>query len=301
MRISKGGVAFFDSGIGGLTVLFECQKVQGKEIFYYYGDNKHAPYGNLPPKKIKRYVFRAFRRFKRLKVKAVILACNTATAVCVEALRKKYSFPIIGAEPAVRLAAQAGGRVLVLATRATCESERLRSLCERVSQEFPNAELCIRPCDGLAGAIEKNLLCKDYDYTAYLPEEKADAVVLGCTHYIYIVEQVRRFYRCPIFDGNAGMARRLCTLLECGRDGCTPLTTDRDCRPLDGENDKKVGLLTTKSDKVRDCQNLSNKRSRKMLPKSTKERSCGNVFFLGKQRKNNENTHKQMFVSTISR
>ena len=301
MRIPKGGVAFFDSGIGGLTVLFECQKVQGKEIFYYYGDNKHAPYGNLPPKKIKRYVFRAFRRFKRLKVKAAVLACNTATAVCVEDLRKKYPFPIIGAEPAVRFAAQAGGKVLVLATRATCESERLRSLCERVAKEFPSAKLCIHPCDGLAGSIEKNLLCKDYDYTAYLPEEKADAVVLGCTHYIYIVEQVRRFYRSPIFDGNAGIARRLCTLLECDREGCTPLTTDRDCRPLDGKIDPKVGLLTTKSKKVRDCQNLSNKRSRKISPKCSKEHSGENVFFLGKQRKNNENTYKQMFVSTISR
>ena len=301
MRIPKGGVAFFDSGIGGLTVLSECQKVQGKEIFYYYGDNKHAPYGNLPPKKIKRYVFHAFRRFKRLKVKAAVLACNTATAVCVEDLRKKYSFPIIGAEPAVRLAAQAGGKVLVLATRATCESERLRHLCGKVAKEFPNVELCVRPCDGLAGAIEKNLLCKDYDYTAYLPEEKVDAVVLGCTHYIYIVEQVRRFYRCPIFDGNAGIARRLCTLLECGRDGCTPLTTDRDCRPLNGKIDHEVGLLTTKSDKVRDCQNLSNKRSRKIPEKCGKPRSDGKVFFLGKQRKNNENTYKQMFVSRISR
>ncbi len=301
MRIPKGGVAFFDSGIGGLTVLSECQKTQGKEIFYYYGDNQRAPYGNLPPKKIKRYVFQAFRQFKRLKVKAVVLACNTATAVCVEDLRKKYSFPIIGAEPAVRLGASAGGRVLVLATRATCESERLRSLCERVAKEFPNVELCVRPCDGLAGAIEQNLFRRDYDYTAYLPEEKADAVVLGCTHYIYIVEQVQRFYRCPIFDGNTGIARRLCTLLECGRDGCTPLTTDRDCRPLDGKIDPKVGLLTTKSGKVRDCQNLSNKRSQKMRPKDRKTCSGGNVFFLGKQRKNNENTYKQMFVSTISK
>ena len=301
MRIPKGGVAFFDSGIGGLTVLSECQKLQGQEIFYYYGDNQHAPYGNLPPKKIKRYVFHAFRQFKRLKVKAAVLACNTATAICVEDLRKKYSFPIIGAEPAVRLAARAGGKVLVLATHATAQSERLRVLCERVSKEFPNAELCIRPCDGLAGAIEKNLFRKDYDYTEYLPKEKADAVVLGCTHYIYIVEQVRRFYGCPIFDGNAGIARRLSSILEGVRDGCTPTTTDRDWRPLDGKIDHEVGLLTTKSDKTCDCQNLSNKRSRKTPQKCGKRRFYGKLFFLGKQRKNNENIHKQMFVLTISR
>ena len=60
MRIPKGGIAFFDSGIGGLTVLAECQKQQGDEIYYYYGDNHHAPYGNLPPKKIKNFLFFAF-------------------------------------------------------------------------------------------------------------------------------------------------------------------------------------------------------------------------------------------------
>ena len=177
MRIPKGGVAFFDSGIGGLTVLAECQKGQREEIFYYYGDNQHAPYGNLSPKKIKRYVFKAFRRFEKLKVKAAVLACNTATAVCVEELRKKYSFPIIGAEPAVCTAAAKGGKILVLATRATCESERLRALCDRAERLFPDAKICIRPCDGLAGAIERNLMRKGCDFTSYLPHEKADAVV----------------------------------------------------------------------------------------------------------------------------
>ena len=77
MRILKGGIAFFDSGIGGMTVLAECQKRCKGEIFYYYGDNKHAPYGNLPPAKIRRYVEKAFRKFRRLKVKAVVVACNT--------------------------------------------------------------------------------------------------------------------------------------------------------------------------------------------------------------------------------
>ena len=105
MQIAEGGIAFFDSGIGGLTVLAECCRQIKGGVFYYYGDNTHAPYGNLPPEKIKEYVFQAFEKFRRLKVRAAVIACNTATAVCVEELRKKYDFPIIGAEPAVYSAA----------------------------------------------------------------------------------------------------------------------------------------------------------------------------------------------------
>lgn len=300
MQIPQGGVAFFDSGIGGLTVLSACQKGQGEETFYYYGDNQHAPYGNLPPKKIRRYVFRAFRQFEKLRVKAAVIACNTATAVCVEDLRKKFSFPIIGAEPAVCSAAAKGGKVLVLATRATCKSERFLALCERAEKLFSEAKICIRVCDGLAGAIECNLGRRDYDYTPHLPKEDADAVVLGCTHYIYIVGEIERFYRCPIFDGNEGIARRLFSILrdmEVGdRDACTPLTTNRDCRPLDPQIDHKVGLLTTKSVKNEHCQKLSNKRSRILSIKRMKATFGKGVFFLGKQRENNKNIHEQMFV-----
>ena len=300
MRIPNGGVAFFDSGIGGLTVLAECQRNQGEEIYYYYGDNQHAPYGNLPIKKIKQYVFRAFRLFERLQVKAAVIACNTATAVCVEELRKKFSFPIIGAEPAVCLAAKKGGKVLVLATRATCESERFRVLCERVSKMFPSSEICIRPCEGLAGAIERNLFRLDYDYTQHLPRESADAVVLGCTHYIYIVGEIQRFYHCPIFDGNEGIAHRLFGILSEieGERGetCTPLTTEWDNRPLDAKFDHKVGLLTTQKAGKGYCHNLSNKCLQESPPKQRKNNKSRRVIFLGKHRKNNKKTHEQMFI-----
>ena len=127
MRIPKGGIGVFDSGIGGLTVLSECQKVCKNEVFYYFGDHTHAPYGNKSKKRIRQYTFAAMRKFRRLKVKTVVLACNTVTAVCAEELRKKFSFPIIGAEPAVLPAAKHGGTVYVLATRATCKSERYKN------------------------------------------------------------------------------------------------------------------------------------------------------------------------------
>ena len=76
MQISKGGIAFFDSGIGGLTVLYEAKKLLPNEIFYYYGDNGRAPYGNLPEEKITRFVGEAFEVFQNFAVKASVLACS---------------------------------------------------------------------------------------------------------------------------------------------------------------------------------------------------------------------------------
>ena len=132
MNVPKGGIAFFDSGIGGLTVLAECQKYIKSNIFYYYGDNARAPYGNLSSAVVQSYVKEAFDLFADLQVKAAVVACNTVTALCVESLRNHYAFPIIGAEPAITLAArQTEGEVLILATKGTLESERFRLLCQK--------------------------------------------------------------------------------------------------------------------------------------------------------------------------
>ena len=297
MQIPKGGIAFFDSGIGGLTVLNACRRYFPNDVFYYYGDNKHAPYGNLPPKKIRRYVLKAFKTFERLNVRAVVLACNTATAVCVEELRKRYSFPIIGAEPAVCTAAMKGGRVLVLATRATCESERFRILCARVAKLFPDAEICIRACEGLAGAIERNLLRKDFDFSPYLPDERADAVVLGCTHYIYIVGQIATRYGCPIYDGKEGIARRLFTILNKKASKTDFLgNKNRKERPLEAFFDHKMSPLTTPTQKMGECQNFANECSQNLKKKNSKNEEIETLFFLGNQRENNENIYKQMFA-----
>ena len=292
MQIPRGGIAFFDSGIGGLTVLHACEKRLPEGLFYYYGDNQHAPYGNLPVKKIRRYVLRAFKKFRQLRVSAAVIACNTATAVCVEELRRKFSFPIIGAEPAVNLASANGGRVLVLATKATCESERFQKLCQRAKERFPDAEISAYACEGLAGAIERNVHRSDFDFTPYLPKRTVDAVVLGCTHYIYIVGQIARHFGCPIYDGNDGIARRLTAIL--GENYFS--AKNRDCRPLEGDFDPKLGFLTTKNLDLGVCQKIANKRSRKMPLKTPQKKQTAGVFFLGKQRDYNKNIHEQMFV-----
>jgi glutamate racemase len=191
-----------------------CQKVVKGENFYYYGDNKRAPYGNLSQEKIRKYVFRAFKKFRKLHVCAVVIACNTVTAVCVEELRRKFSFPIIGAEPALLPAVREGGKVLVLTTRATFESVRFLKLQQRARECYPRADVECYPCAGLAGGIEKWIEDPRIDIERFLPNRSPDRVVLGCTHYLYVKEQISRFYGCETIDGNEGIARRLQKVLD---------------------------------------------------------------------------------------
>ena len=212
MKNIEGGIAFFDSGIGGLTVLLECQKKLNTR-FYYYGDNLRAPYGGLTKEKIHGYVLEAFDEFAGLKVDAAVIACNTVTALCIDELRQKYSFPIVGTEPAIAEGAKRGGTIFVLTTRATYHSPRFFELYKKTAIAYPNSNIQLYPCDQLAGVIEKNKGDLHFDYSKYLPRGNPTSVVLGCTHYIYIKKQIESFYGCKCIDGNKGIATRLASIL----------------------------------------------------------------------------------------
>ncbi len=214
MAAKSGGVGFFDSGIGGLTVLKSCVESCGETLFYYYGDNARAPYGNKSKEELRPFVYRAFDCFQRLSVCAAVIACNTVTALFIDELRKRYSFPIVGAEPAVLPAVRAGGEVYALMTRNTFDSERFQIICERAARAYPHTRLTAFPCDGLAGVIEERAGDSTADYSAFLPKGKPDGVTLGCTHYVHIKEYVQAFYGCPTFDGNEAIAKRLRYVLE---------------------------------------------------------------------------------------
>ena len=292
MQIPKGGIAFFDSGIGGLTVMSECQNYLHNQILYYYGDNAHAPYGNLPSNLIRQYVTEAFEQFNNLKVQAAVIACNTATALCIDELRQKYSFPIIGSEPAVMLAAKQGGEVFVLTTRATYESERFHCLCKLASERYPSAKILPFPCDTLAGEIERNLYSPLYDFTQSLPRGQPSAVVLGCTHYIYIKEIIAGFYACPVYDGNVGIAKRLCATLES--------LQNREKRPLQNTFEEKMGMATTADPQKGDfdlIDSIGNVKKEKISQNSAKKSgNVGSIFFLGSGKNYCKWTNEQMFA-----
>lgn len=292
ITIPKGGVAFFDSGIGGLTTFAVCRARIPDEVFYYFGDNIHAPYGNFSPRKIMKYTQRAFKVFKRLQVRAVVIACNTVTAVCIESLRKRYAFPIIGAEPAVKMAMKEGGDVLVLTTMATASTVRFQKLCAKTMKNYPKGRLEIAACKELAGAVE-NRIGENFDWSIYLPQRKPDKVVLGCTHYIYIKEWIKEYYHCVCFDGNEGIANRLTYILRAEKNGdLTPTVKNVESCPLLTKIHNFclfcISFLIKKQKRKRGNVINADKNFTSVLDKRT--------YFLGKSHKYNKNIYEQMFI-----
>jgi len=206
-------VAVFDSGIGGLNLLKECSLNMPDVEFYYLADNYNVPYGTKSKEQIFSLVKSAIKCVEGVKPSAAVIACNTATANCIEELRSEFSFPIIGIQPAIKQAAEYGGRCLVLATPSTVKSPSFNDLLKRC--ERGNAtEFTVFPCSGLADYIEQNAF--DYDEKSLsdaLPDIKVDSVVLGCTHYVFIKNAVQCKYDCKIFDGIAGTVDRLVKIL----------------------------------------------------------------------------------------
>ncbi len=211
MKKRRFRVGIFDSGIGGLTVLNECVRRVPYAKYFYFGDNHRAPYGSRSEEEIALFAREALLRFQRLKVDVAVIACNTATAVAAEELRKVFPFPVLGMEPAIKPAANVCKKVLLLATERTTESAKFKMLLGR----FPDCAVQVAPCKYLAGAIEKYLTEGElFLLSAHLPQGKFDGVVLGCTHYSFFASQISAHYSAPVFDGNEGVAKRLERVLE---------------------------------------------------------------------------------------
>ncbi len=204
-------VAFFDSGIGGLNLLAECARRLPNVNFTYFADNYNMPYGVLQKDELLSKAESFFEKIAATNPQAAVIACNTVTAVCAKRLREEYSFPIIGIEPAVKPAAHNGKKCLVLATNATANSEAIRNLVEK----FGNGTTRVVACPNLAAYIERNIFNIDEgEVVKMLPRTSADSVVIGCTHYTYAKNAIKKFYGCEVFDGIEGTAVRLCSTLS---------------------------------------------------------------------------------------
>lgn len=205
--MSSAPIGVFDSGIGGLSVLRAlCAQLPG-ERFVYYADNAHAPYGERGDAYvIERSRDVASQLLVRHRVKALVVACNTATAAAIEPLRAQYpQLPIVGIEPALKPALQGSRtrRIGVMATRGTLSSVRFQALHARFAAQ---ADMVCQPCDGLAEAIERSVqdagslrqveaLCLT-SLKAMGPfgqhAGEIDTLVLGCTHYPLVSDILRR-------------------------------------------------------------------------------------------------------------
>ena len=212
-------VAFFDSGIGGLSVLEEAsQKIDARFIFY--ADRDNVPYGEKPKEDILKYVDEAVEFLFKSGADAVVLACNTATSVAAKTLRQKYDFPIIGMEPAAKRALDidSSRRVLVTATPVTVAGEKMKKLIGRVDKEHLVDLLALPSLVKFAEKGEFNGI----NVETYLKEKLApynlndySALVLGCTHFNYFKDTLRNLLpkTMSLIDGNEGtikeLARRL--------------------------------------------------------------------------------------------
>lgn len=232
-------IGVFDSGAGGLGVLFECLRLSHGVRYFYLSDEAHAPYGSRTEQEIASYVREGLRIFEALGVDAAVLACNTATAACVEEMRRAFPFPVVGTEPAVRLAERAGCKhALVLVTPRTAQCARFRALLARERDRFT-----VFSPPRLASAVERFVTEGErFPLSDHLPRGTFDGVVLGCTHYTLVKDEIAAFYASPVFDGNPGTARRVLSLA--GRDG----------QPPAGIFDHRKGGLITNKRSAQECE-----------------------------------------------
>lgn len=218
-------IGFFDSGVGGISVLKEAISLMPYENYIYYGDSGNLPYGNKNESEIKALSLTCGEFLYNRGVKAIVMACNTATSIAVQIMRDKYKIPVISIEPAVKPAIEAikDGFVIVMATPATIHQERYNLLLARIGHRERIINI---PCERLAQMIEKQDLdspaIKDYVQEKLKPykNRQIDGIVMGCTHYSFISGLIQDTSKelfsgdCEIFDGKLGMARQLRKVLE---------------------------------------------------------------------------------------
>lgn len=210
-------IGIFDSGLGGLSVLYEAKRLLPDAQYIYYADEDHVPYGEKSREEILSYVKEVIEFLLLQQVDAIVIACNTATSVATKEMRKTYPVPIIGMEPAVKKAVELYGddkRILVAATPVTIKGDKLYHLVESVDKHH-HVDLISLP--GLVRFAEKGDFDSD-EVEEYLKEmlkiydlEDYSTVVLGCTHFNYFKAKISAIFPQPIHfvDGNEGTIKQL--------------------------------------------------------------------------------------------
>jgi glutamate racemase len=189
-------VGVFDSGVGGLSVLREIRRELPAEDLVYVADSGYAPYGDRPEDYVRGRAVAVMEFLRTRDAKAVVVACNTATGVAVDALRARYDVPIVAIEPAVKpaVAQTRSGVVGVLATTQTLAGSKFAKL---VSTHAGDVEVVTQACPGLVEQVEAASLNSEStrslveQYLAPLIDRHADTIVLGCTHYPFVADVIR--------------------------------------------------------------------------------------------------------------
>jgi len=218
---AQSPIGIFDSGLGGLSVLKAICELLPDESLIYVADNAHAPYGERSEEYVLRRVDKIGDFFHQAGVKAMVVACNTATSAAVHELRSRYTVPIVGMEPAIKPAGplSKSGVIGVLATERTIKGEKLSRL---IAQQAPHLEFILQPCPGWVQLVEQGDLHSE-SATELLARHLqpvlkagADTLVLGCTHYPFLRQRISELAgpEVNIIDPNSAVARQLQRLLQ---------------------------------------------------------------------------------------
>ena len=209
---NQGYIGVFDSGVGGISVLKELIKAMPQENFLYFGDSANAPYGTKTTQQVLELSLQAADHLTSRGLKALVVACNTATAASIRPLRQKYPhLVVVGIEPAVKPAAEQfpGGKVGIMATEVTLREEKLKVLLSR----YPQTQFVLIPAPGVVELVEQGKA--DSSEMEGLVESllsgykgQLDGLVLGCTHYPFVKKAIGKVLgNVPLFDGGEGTAR----------------------------------------------------------------------------------------------
>ena len=220
MACKSDYIAVFDSGVGGISVLKELVKLMPGENYLYFGDSANAPYGKKTTEEVRQLTLQNAKMLLGGNVKALVVACNTATSAAIDLLRQTFSDKIIlGIEPALKPAIQQfpTGTIGIMATEVTLREEKL----QRLMAQFDTASVERISAPGLVELIEAGKA--DSAETEALLRQllapyagKLDALVLGCTHYPFVKDSLCRILgeNTLLFDGGEGTARQTQRLLE---------------------------------------------------------------------------------------
>lgn len=223
MASNNRPIGVFDSGMGGLSVWQALRRELPGESIVYLADGKNCPYGDKPVGEVANHVSHAVEELIRRGVKLVVVACNTATSVAIESLRERYpEIPFVGMEPAVKPAALAtqSGVIGILATRAALAGEIFHHTCDKYAD---SVKILSAVGEGFVEAVEEgresdeDTLLRIRRAVEPMVEAGADQIVLGCTHYPFLADQIRSVVGnkdVTLVNPAPAVARRAAWLLE---------------------------------------------------------------------------------------
>jgi len=217
---SKGPIGVFDSGVGGTSIWKEIRELLPSESTIYLADSKNAPYGVRTDKDILALCIKNTEKLLEMGCKLIVVACNTATTNAISTLRNTFDIPFIGIEPAIKPAAlqSSSKNIGILATKGTLSSQ----LFHKTSQEHTqNVEVTEIIGEGLVSLIEEGKLNSPemtlllQQYIQLMINAKVDYIVLGCSHYPYLVPQIKKIIPdgITIIDSGEAVARQTQAIL----------------------------------------------------------------------------------------